>query len=208
MTSLVLLGDSITLGVRNGVDPGEEWAALVLEALLADWPDLELWNLGRPNETSRTGKAKLNHVAGWADRPAAVAIMYGTCDSFHYPGTPGAKISLPSFAINLRAMANVAQHAGIVPVLMAPPRWAPGGLDSYGANPNVALGPYVAAARDVARDEGALFVNHWGDWGVQQAAGQDLGEWTLADGCHPNPSGHARMASLVLPALRLALAGP
>ncbi|WP_165226416.1 GDSL-type esterase/lipase family protein [Aquisphaera insulae] len=202
---VVVLGDSITKGVRPGVRAEETFGSLAERALKVDGIDVEVVNLGIGGERTDQALKRLDSVA--AVRPRVVTVMYGTNDSFVDPGSSASRISRDEFGANLRAIVAGLLLRGIEPVLMTEPRWADGApFNGLGESPNVRLASYMEASREVAAECRVPLVDHFARWSETRAKGQDLAEWTT-DGCHPNPRGHRELAQALAPALRAAF-GP
>jgi acyl-CoA thioesterase-1 len=201
---IVTLGDSITKGVRSGVKAEETFAARVEAALRADGVDASVVNVGIGGE--RTDQA-LRRLAKdvVAQKPTAVAIMYGTNDSYVDQGKSASRITVEEYRANLVRLVAELRAAGIAPVLMTSPRWGKTArLNGVGEHPNLQLEKYVAACRAVAAELRVPLVDHYQHWAAAEAKGTDIGGWTT-DQCHPNPAGHQVLAELMLPVVRAAL---
>lgn len=203
---VVVLGDSITKGVRPGVRVDETFARVVEKSLRRDGINVEVMNLGVGGE--RTDQA-LKRLASVTERqPQVVTVMYGTNDSYVDKGAKSTRITVEAYRSNLRAIVAELLLHGIEPILMTEPRWAddapPNGLNE---NPNTRLEPFMQACRAVALECGVPLVDHFAQWTTARSDGQLLGDWTT-DGCHPNPQGHRKLAELLLPALRDAFRPP
>lgn len=201
--TVVMLGDSITKGVRPGVEPSETFAAIVERELAAKGIAARVVNQGIGGERTDQALSRLNDVL--RHRPRLVCVMYGTNDSYVDNGKKTSRLPLEDYRSNLRTIVKRLLLAGSEPILMTEPRWAgaarPNGL---GENPNHRLANYVQACREVARECRLPLVDHFRDWSQAEKRGQDLDEWTT-DGCHPNPRGHQQLAQNLLPVLLGAL---
>ena len=198
--TIVTLGDSITKGVRSGVDRSQTFASLIETRLLNANQPARVINVGIGGERTDQALARLNRVL--KHDPDLVAIMYGTNDSYVDRGKTASRISLEAYRANLQSLVAVLLRRGIQPVLMTEPRWSdkarPNGL---GENPNVRLEPYVEACRAVAKQWRVPLVDHFAHWTSARKDGADLHSWTT-DGCHPNPAGHEKLAAAIAPVLK------
>jgi acyl-CoA thioesterase-1 len=201
---LVMLGDSITKGVRGGVT-AEQTFTSVVEKNLRDlgWP-VRAVNVGIGGERTDQAVKRLDRDV-LARKPRVVVIMYGTNDSYVDPGREGSRISAEAYRENLKQLVERIRSAGATPMLMTEPRWgAKAKKNGLGEHPNDRLEQFMHACREVARETKTPLVDNYADWLSAEEAGQDLGQWTT-DQCHPNPAGHARIADLLAPALRAVL---
>ena len=82
---------------------------------------------------------------------------------------------------------------------MTPPAYAeksaPNGI---GEHCNVRLAQYAEVVRQVAETLQVPLVDHYAAWAEVSKSGTDLNEWTT-DGYHPNPKGHADLATRMSP---------
>ncbi|MBI3463483.1 MAG: prolyl oligopeptidase family serine peptidase [Planctomycetes bacterium] len=201
---IIMLGDSITKGVRAGVKPEETFAA-VTEARLRErgWK-VRVTNAGIGGERTDQALLRLERDV-LIKKPRLVTIMYGTNDSYVDAGNHVSRLPPETYRANLRELVERVRAAGATPLLMTEPRWGakakPNGL---GEHPNQRLEDYLDACRDVARETHTVLVDHYATWLAHELQGQDLGEWTT-DQCHPNSTGHQQMAGQLIPILRNAL---
>jgi lysophospholipase L1-like esterase len=227
--TIVTLGDSITKGVRSGVTAEQTFAAMVEKGLLQNGVAARVVNVGIGGE--RTDQAlkrleqiielptEVNRPAANANSPAAespiaantqpdiVTIMYGTNDSYVDKGKTTSRITVDEYRDNLQTIVVELLRHGILPVLMTEPRWSDDAMvNGIGENPNVRLEPYVVACRETAAKWRVPLIDHFADWSDARSAGINLREWTT-DGCHPNPTGHQKLAELMLPVIQQ-VAGP
>lgn len=195
---IITLGDSITKGVRTGVDQSETFASLLEAELRQAGHDVEVLNLGIGGERTdqaleRLARDVLSH------EPAIVTIMYGTNDSYVDRGQTTPRLSRAQFRENLSRLVARLRNAGITPVLMTEPRWADNaGPNGIGQHPNELLETYMQECREVAEETGAALVDHYAYWSEARRAGVDLSTWTT-DACHPNPTGHRVLAETLRP---------
>ena len=200
---VVMLGDSITKGVRPGVTADATFAAMCQQQL-RDAQILgkneQVVNVGIGGERTDQALQRLAHDV-IARRPMVVTVMYGTNDSYIDPGQSASRLSRDTYAANLETIVKQIVLSGIEPIIMTEPRWSDGAkLNGKGDHPNVALSDYMAAARDVARRNSVSLVDHFEHWTKAASDGQNLDAWTT-DGCHPNPIGHRQIADLLMPTL-------
>lgn len=195
---VVVLGDSITKGVRPGVKPAETFASLIAAALRQRGLPAEVRNVGIGGERTDQALTRLDRDV-LALHPRVVTVMYGTNDSYVDRGAQTNRLSVEQYRENLVLLVTRLREGGARPVLMTPPRFArdadPNGL---GENPNGRLEPYAQACRDVAREQRVLLVDHYEAWTRATGRGVNLRDWTT-DGCHPNPRGHQELAERLVP---------
>lgn len=197
---IVTLGDSITKGVRAGVQAEETFAAMIESGLRERGLQAVVTNVGIGGERTDQALKRLERDV-IALRPHVVTIMYGTNDSYVDQGQEASRLSVDEYRVNLVELVTRLRSAGIVPVLMTEPRWgAQAKPNGAGEHPNLRLEQYVEACREVARETDAPLVDHFSHWSEAEAQGTDLGEWTT-DHCHPNPAGHRALAEQILPAV-------
>jgi lysophospholipase L1-like esterase len=199
---IVMLGDSITKGVRPGVNADQTFAALTEKGLRELGRNVKVTNVGIGGERTDQALQRLDRDV-LSRRPRFVLIMYGTNDSYVDAGKQSSRLSLADYQRNLRQLIERVRNANATPVLMTEPRWgAKGKPNGLGEHPNQRLKQYMEACRRVATETNTPLVDHYAHWKAQEQAGQDLGKWTT-DECHPNPQGHQEMARLILGVLEL-----
>ena len=195
---VVVLGDSITKGVRSGVTPEETFASLLQSSLRKAGYDVDVINHGIGGERTDQALARLSRDI-LSLEPTLVTVMYGTNDSYVDKGQKESRLTKDVYIANLQEIVSELRRTGLQVVLMTEPRWgdkaAPNGV---GENPNLRLEPFVEGCRQVAREQGVPLVDHFQIWSKANAEGTDIGEWTT-DQCHPNPSGHRVLAEAMLP---------
>jgi lysophospholipase L1-like esterase len=197
---IVAFGDSITAGERDGVTRDQTFVSDVETELRAGGLDVGIRNAGIVMQSTDDAMTRYQRDVIGA-KPRVVMIMFGSNDSFIEGGMTKERVSLDRYRRNLESMIERAKAAGIRPILMTPPRWGLRPLNGLGENPNPRLEPYVQACRDIAADQAVPLVDHYADWKAAEENGQPIAGLTT-DGLHPNPTGHARMAALLLPVLR------
>jgi lysophospholipase L1-like esterase len=197
--TIVTLGDSITKGVRGGVTNDQTFASLIEQRLAADGRSVDVINVGIGGERTDQALQRFDRVL--RHQPDIVTIMYGTNDSYVDQGKTTSRITVDDYRANLNYIVAQLLRRGIQPVLMTEPRWSDkAGKNGIGESPNIKLEPFVQACRDVAKEWRVPLVDHFADWTAAYDAGTDLHGWTT-DGCHPNPDGHVKLASAMLPVL-------
>lgn len=207
--TIVMLGDSITKGVRSGVNAEQTFAALVENGLLNHGNGARVINVGIGGERTDQALKRLDQVIKLPNdsQPDIVTVMYGTNDSYVDQGATTSRITVEEYRNNLQAIVAQLLRRGILPVLMTEPRWSErAAVNGLGENPNIRLEPFVVACRETAAKWRVPLVDHYATWTDAKAAGIDLHAWTT-DGCHPNPAGHQQLAELMLPVLKRAM-GP
>lgn len=198
---IVVLGDSITRGVRPGVLQGQTFAALLQASLRDSGIDVEVINQGIGGERTDQALARLSRDILPLE-PVLVTIMYGTNDSYVDQGKPSSRLSVEQYQQNLTSIVAELKRVGIQPVLMTEPRWAPqASANGLGEHPNKRLQVYSEACRKVASAAEIPLVDHFADWLSAERSGVDINEWTT-DGCHPNAEGHRVLAQKMLPLIR------
>ncbi|MCC6507843.1 MAG: SGNH/GDSL hydrolase family protein [Pirellulaceae bacterium] len=229
LVTIVTLGDSITKGVRPGVTAEQTFAALVEKGLLQKGVKTRVVNVGIGGERTDQALKRLEQVIQLptaTNQPAAsqnstaaeipvvahtqpdiVTVMYGTNDSYVDKGATASRITVEEYRSNLQKIVAELLRRGILPVLMTEPRWSEAAaLNGVGENPNIRLEPYIVACRETAALWRVPLIDHFATWTNAGVAGTNLHEWTT-DGCHPNPTGHQKLAELMLPVLQRAV-GP
>lgn len=202
---IVVLGDSITKGVRAGVTEAETFGSLLQRSLRKAGHDVEVINQGIGGERTDQALARLNRDI-LALEPEIVIVMYGTNDSYVDQGQQNSRISAQQYQENLKTIVSECQRLGIQTILMTEPRWGDSaGANGIGEHPNVRLEAYVAACRRVAEEAQTPLIDHFQVWTDSNSKGTDIGAWTT-DQCHPNPAGHSVIAETMLPVVMKAMA--
>jgi len=198
---ILCLGDSITKGVRPGVDASQTFAARLEAQLKSDGEPARVINVGVGGEQTEQALARFGKVLS-EHRPDIVTVMYGTNDSYVDKGGTAERIVPWRFRANLEALVARIRRAGAEPVLMTEPRYAErSGPNGIGEHCNIRLERFVAITREVAKEQGTPIVDHFAGWSEAVRSGRDLRDWTT-DGYHPNPAGHAEMAERMAAVVR------
>lgn len=203
---VVVLGDSITKGVRSGVSAEETFASLLQSSLREAGHDVDVINHGIGGERTDQALARLSRDI-LALEPTLVTVMYGTNDSYVDKGQKESRLTKDVYVANLQKIVSELRRTGIEVVLMTEPRWGDkAAQNGVGENPNLRLEPFVEGCRLVAREQNVPLVDHFQIWSKANAEGMDIGEWTT-DQCHPNPAGHRVLAEAMLPVVLPRLKG-
>jgi lysophospholipase L1-like esterase len=200
---IVMLGDSITRAVRPGVGPTETYAWMIGAELRARGVNAETVNVGIGGEQVDGALARLERDV-IPLKPQVVTIMYGTNDSYQYKDEKGPRVTKEQYRKNLGQLVAKLRGAGIVPILMTPPRWGKAGKNGIGADPNPQLAEHLTQCREVAAAENVPLADHFQIWTDAEKNGTDIGGWTT-DQCHPNPEGQHKLADALLPVLLKAI---
>lgn len=197
---IVVLGDSITRGVRNGVSAQETFASLLQHQLSEASFPVTVLNLGIGGERTDQALRRLRRDV-IAIEPQIVTVMYGTNDSYVDTGRTESRITREQYTENLRHIVTELREAGIGVVLMTAPRWGDratrNGADEH---PNLRLEDYVQGCREVARELNVPLVDHFAVWSQANGSNSLISQW-MTDECHPNPAGHQLLAKTILPVL-------
>ena len=142
-------------------------------------------------------------------------IQFGICDSAVnvWEGATKPRVAIDDYEANLKYFVEMLQSQGADVILMTPNplRWTDKLLELYGKPPydpedpdgfNVTLRDYARRVRDVAEATGATLVDSFAafeDYGA--AEGQAVDD-LLLDGMHPNSTGHALEAEMLLDVIR------
>lgn len=203
---VLLLGDSITKGVRPGVSQDQTFGGQLASTLKAPGFEPSITNVGIGGERTDQALARLETVLS-ANRPDVVLLMYGTNDSYVDIGKEASRLTVAQYRKNLEKLIERIDQAGAKTVLMTPPRWADHApMNGLGENPNLRLEPYVEVVRAIASARKLPLVDHYATWSAARQTGIDLAKWTT-DGCHPNPEGHRIIAEEILREWRPLLTG-
>lgn len=198
---IVVLGDSITKGVRTGVSAEETFAACIQSDLTSAGLKVDVVNLGIGGErTDQALKRLTRDVLNL--KPQIVTIMYGTNDSYVDQGASASRLSPEQYGQNLRSLVTELKTAGVRPVLMTEPCHGTNApMNGLGEHPNLRLQVFMDVCRDVAQETDTPLVDHYAHWRTRNEFGTDVGTWTT-DQCHPNPAGHRILADTMLPVLK------
>ncbi len=195
---IIVLGDSITKGVRSGVTAAETFGALLQQDLQTAGKTVEVVNQGIGGERTDQALKRLQPDI-LARRPQIVVIMYGTNDSYVDQGQSTSRLTADQFEANLQAIVRELGQQQIKVVLMTEPRWGrAASKNGAGEHPNLRLEQFMQRTRKLAASEKLPLVDHFQRWTEAEQQGTDIGGWTT-DQCHPNPAGHRELADSLLP---------
>jgi len=201
---ILLLGDSITRGARVGVVPSETFGARLQASLDAAGLRVQVHNVGIGSERTDLALERIERDV-LSQRPAVVAVMYGTNDSWVDKGRDASRLTEAQYEANLRQLVSRMMQRGIKVVLMTPPCFGEENpRNGLGEDPNLLLRRYAALTRKVSVETHVPLVDHFSEWEGRQTRGERLQSLTT-DGCHPNARGHALLADALLPIVREAL---
>jgi lysophospholipase L1-like esterase len=202
--TIVTLGDSITRGTREGVTTEQTFSHLLEQQLIASGREVRVVNQGVGGETTAGALARLDRDV-LVLKPAIVVVMYGTNDCWVDAGQKQSRLSLEEFESNLTELVHSLRAAGVEPILMTEPCYAKqspaNGLGEHG---NVRLELYMTSSLGVAARNDVVWVDNFTDWFRAMRSGQSIEDWTT-DGYHPNPGGHAFIATTMFNALAAAV---
>ena len=194
---LVVLGDSITRGVRSGVSAESIYQTRIQTKLSTATIKVEVLNEGIGGERTDMALRRLNKSV-IAKHPDIVTVMYGTNDSYVDIGKTKSRITAEAYESNLRTIVDKLRAANIQVVLMTSPRWgAVASNNGAGEHPNVQLQKYVARCRLVAKDKKVPLIDHYKIWTAAEQNGTNLTSWTT-DECHPNGLGHQQISEAMI----------
>lgn len=178
---VAFLGDSLTAGLNLSRD--EAFPALVHDRLEAEGLPLRVINAGISGDSVAGGRARLDWLLD--QDPDVVFVALGVNDAFRTR-------PLDEIRADLRAIVERVRERGAYPIL-AGQRVTP----NYGPDYTEA---FAALYADLAAELDVAFLPF-----LLQGVGGVPG-LNLADGIHPNARGHQRIADLVVPVVRRALA--
>ena len=197
---IVVLGDSITKGVRTGVASEEIYQHLLEQRLSLPNRSVEILNEGIGGERTDQALKRLETTV-LSKKPDIVTVMYGTNDSYVDPGKNRSRLTVEQYQSNLNAIVFKLQQAKIQVILMTEPRWGSPARNGIGENPNLKLEKFMTACREVAKENEIPLVDNYQLWLDAEQKGANLSDWTT-DECHPNPLGHEKLTAAILPVLR------
>jgi lysophospholipase L1-like esterase len=208
---ILTFGDSITRGVREGVNETQTFTYYLRVFLGKNSFHVEMIKKGISGETT---SGALNRIEQDVirEKPDYVTIMYGTNDAFidNYANETGhvPRISIERYKKNLQAIVQKLKTNHIKPILMTPipmGRFWGSDVGVYKQKGiNFKLIEYVEAVRDTAQKENIPLVDHFNEWIKWKKRGKDIDTW-MTDGIHPNPKGHRFMAATIFKVLKKSL---
>ena len=206
--TIVAFGDSITAPRKNVLT----YSDFIRREFEKKKLDVKVINSGVPGNTSAMAKARFEKdVLNY--NPNLVIIQLGTNDAavdvWKNPPATESRVSIDVYEQNLREFISKlkAQNARIILVTPPPTRWTPKLKEMYGKSPydpndedgfNVILKSYVQRMRDVAKKEKVVLVELYKEYEkYHRVKGQTMDDLFL-DGLHPNTTGQAIEAQMLL----------
>jgi lysophospholipase L1-like esterase len=206
--SLKTFGDSITQALHIA-DPADRWSNRLATALGASLDNHGLSGTVMQHSPDASGAPRANNgrdryerdlLAG--PRADVIAILYGSNDA-RYTAAP-ATLNRGGFVRDYRDVLAGLLAAGYAPdaiVIGSPPRLPDAGFgvgadDGFAGQSRDEFARYTGTIRDLAAGTGTYYAP------VSEEMGED-DSLILPDHVHPNPAGHARIASIFASATRL-----
>ncbi|MBT5903218.1 MAG: SGNH/GDSL hydrolase family protein [Opitutaceae bacterium] len=205
---MVAFGDSVT-APREGI---VVYAELLAEELKFEGHRVQVVNRGVGGNTTAMAMERFERDV-LATNPDVVVIMFGINDSavdvWKTPPAQESRVSLTNYRRNLTTMIRPlkAQGARVVMMTPNPKHWTDNTKELYGQPPydpesadgfNPLLRKYVAAARDVAREEQVGLVDVFAAFEAYDAKSQQKPGSLTPDGMHPGNAGQRLIADLLM----------
>jgi lysophospholipase L1-like esterase len=153
-----------------------------------------------------------------AHEPDIVVIQFGINDSavdvWRNPPATQSRVPLDAYTRNIESFVKTLAGHGAKAILMTPNpcRWTPELKRLYDKPPyrtddvdgwNVTLADYAQAVREVAEASGTPLVDVYAAFqNYARREGQDMND-LLLDGMHPNDSGHAIIAEMLIKTIKI-----
>jgi len=199
--TIVAFGDSVTYGVREGVNEYQTYRERLRYRLKTAGVEVRVVNAGIGGHNTRDALARLERDV-LAEAPSMVLLMFGLNDAAMVDGGvdgPVARteprVALEDYRANLTEMVRRCK-AGGAQVIMCTPNpmsraYAHSDMGEYARHEdmNYMLREYVQAAREVATEADLAVVDVF-DLFTSRPDGLEM----IPDGCHPWPEGHALIA--------------
>jgi lysophospholipase L1-like esterase len=186
-------GDSITDAGRSRsdeADMGVGYAALAAAWFAARFPERRVRFLNRGISGNRAADLRGRWQSDCLDlRPTWVSILIGINDTWRRYDS-GDATSAEAYRDAFRAILTQTRESLGARVIICEPFVLPVPPDRAAWRED--LDPKIAAARDLAREFGALYIPL--DGAFAQASARREGAFWLPDGVHPSPAGHALIA--------------
>ncbi|MGB2908087.1 MAG: GDSL-type esterase/lipase family protein [Candidatus Aminicenantaceae bacterium] len=194
---IVLMGDSITKGVHQGVSVEHTFSARLQDLLTEGGLSVEVINSGVSGERTDEALIRLEEDVLTLE-PDYVVIMYGTNDAFIDEGETEPRLPLEAYAANLAELVKRCRESGAIPLFMTSipmgERSRAGSFDPYVyQGVNFLLEAYAEACRDVALSHDVPLCDLYAEWSAYAGSGMSIDRW-MTDGVHPNPEGHGLIA--------------
>ncbi|MGD9495537.1 MAG: exo-alpha-sialidase [Armatimonadota bacterium] len=207
--TIVAFGDSTT-APRSGV---ATYAAQLDWALADRGVAARVINAGVGGNTTAMARARFDADV-LAHEPDVVIIQFGICDSAVdvWKGATKPRVAIDEYEANLQYFAETLQARGARVILMTPNplRWTDALREMYGKPPyapedpdgfNLLLRDYAERVRAVAGRTGATLVDAFAAFEAYGRAEGHTIDDLLLDGMHPNSTGQALEAELLLDAI-------
>ena len=206
MIRIVTIGDSVTLGAREGVRDEETYSAVLAAELRDKGMDVEVIRRGVGSETTAGGLTRFDEII--ALHPDFVTIMYGLNDAYlDRQDDEEPRVSVTQFAENLTSMIRRLRTADIQPILLTPNPQSPFGAETAAdaARPpysthgdiNFMLRRHVDAVKRVGEAADVPVLDIYGTL-VALGINEDADARWLTDGVHPNPACHRVIAGVLV----------
>ena len=187
--NIVAFGDSVTKGVRAGVNEYQTFRHLLQEDLKTRGLDVKVVNAGVGGHNTAMGLARIDADV-IENQPELVIVMFGVNDAAMVDGGPVARteprVSLADYVANLREIVRRCREAGASVVLCTPSPMSR-------AYAYYQVRVYAQAVRDLAEELDAPLVDAF-----ELFDGRDDGLELIEDGCHPYVEGHRIIADAML----------
>ena len=195
--TIVTLGDSITIGVRQGMSVEHTFSSILEDLLNEVGLNVEVINQGISGEKTDAALSRVEQDV-LSLEPDYVVIMYGTNDAFIDQGEAEPRLPLEAYKSNLADLVRRCLEAEVVPLLMTSipmgERSRAGTFEPYvSQGVNFKLAAYATACREVARAEDVPLCDLFVEWSNHAHRGANIDRW-MSDGMHPNPEGHGLIA--------------
>jgi lysophospholipase L1-like esterase len=180
MSTVVFLGDSITLGIRTGVSATDIFSYKIGNARGFS----TIINSGVANDTAAGGLARLSTDV-LAHNPQCCAIMFGTNDVYN-------SVSVASYKASMKSIVQTLKANDIEPVIFSPPL----GRSTPQIEP---FPPYLIALAEIGYEENISVVDmyyrfcHF--YFYYSAINFD---GLYMDWAHPSPNGHQAITDIFL----------
>ncbi len=202
--TIVLMGDSITKGVRRGVSEEHTFSSILANLMSEAGASVEVVNSGVSGEKTDAALTRLEDAV-LSLEPDYVVIMYGTNDAFIDDGETEPRLPLVSYESNLAELVRRCRDAGSTPLLMTSIPMGEGSpaatFEPYlSQGINSQLAAYVEACRAVSRSQSIPLCDLHAEWLAFAEQGTKIDRF-MTDGVHPNPEGHGLIAKSLFPVL-------
>ena len=180
MSTVVFLGDSITLGVRAGVRPTDIFSYKIGNAREFS----NIINSGIGNDTAAGGFARIAKDV-LAHNPKACVIMFGTNDVYN-------KVSVESYKASMKSIVQTLKAHNIEPVIFSPPLGnATSQIDLFP--------PYLIALSEIGYEEKVPVIDmymRFCHFHFYYPPAEFNGLYM--DWAHPSPAGHQAITNVFL----------